>query len=331
MNYYGIDIHKKYSVYTVVNQEGKVIGRGRIDNNPESFTRIIRANGEGAKAVIEATGNWYYIHDLLENMVEEVVLAHPQRTKAIASARIKTDKIDATTLAQLLRNDYLPRSYIAPREIRDLRELLRNRAYLVRIRTRIKNKVHAILIKNGLRHEFSDLFGRKGRKWLESLELRKVFRQILLGYLRHLDYMEGEILAFNREINQLASRDNRAKILDSIPGIGPYTAMLILSEIGDINRFPDASNLVSYAGLNPSVYSSGGITRYGKISKQGSSWLRWILVEVAQVAARCSKRFSSFHQRIALRHGKKAAKVALGREILRLCYHLLKKEEVYQE
>ena len=147
MQYYGIDIHKKYSTYTVVDERGQIMNQGRIDNNVEAFRRVMNAScsAGGSKAVIEATSNWYYIHDLLEGMVDEVMVAHPMRTKAIAAARIKTDKIDATTLAQLLRADLIPQSYIAPPEIRDLRELLRYRASLVRIRTRVKNKVHAVL------------------------------------------------------------------------------------------------------------------------------------------------------------------------------------------
>jgi len=158
VQYYDIDIHKKYSTYTMVDEQGNVMNQGKIDNSIEAFKEVFReASGSNTKAVIESTCNWYYIHDLLEGMVDEVVIAHPLRTKAIASAKVKTDKIDATTLAQLLRADLIPRAYIAPPEIRDLRELLRYRASMVRIRTKVKNKIHAILIKNGINSPYSDL------------------------------------------------------------------------------------------------------------------------------------------------------------------------------
>jgi transposase len=331
MNYYGIDIHKKYSVYTRVDQRGQIVGHGRINNGPEEFREVMNHSKEGSKAVIEATCNWYYIHDLLEGLVEEVVVAHPLRTKAIASARIKTDKIDSATLAQLLRTDLIPQAYIPPREIREMRELLRYRASLVRIRTKVKNKVHAILIKNGIQHPYSDLFGKKGREWLNILELRPVYRQAVDGYLRLLDFLDNEILPVSQQIDRMARSTPDAMILQTVPGIGYYTALLVISEIGDIKRFPSARHLVSYAGLNPAVHSSGGITRYGRITKQGSSWLRWILVEAASIAARHSERFSRLHNRIARKHGAKTANVALARELLTICYYLLKKGEGYRE
>jgi transposase len=331
MKYYGIDIHKKYSVYTAIDERGVILEQGRIPNEPQAFARIMNHSPEGAKAVIEATCNWYYIHDILEGMVAEVCVAHPLRTRAIASARVKTDKVDATTLAQLLRADLIPHSYVPRREVRELRELLRYRASLVRIRTRIKNKVHALLTKNGLQHPFSDLFGKAGRKWLASIELRPVYRNALEGYLRILDSLDREILPVTKEINAAAPADARVRLLISVPGIGYYTALLILSEIGDIDRFPDANHLVSYAGLNPSVHSSGGVTKYGRISKQGSAWLRWVLTESASIAARRPGKLQSFHRRIARRHGAKTANIALAREILRICYYLLKKGERYQE
>jgi transposase len=331
MNYYGMDIHKKYSVYTAVDQNGVIVKQGKIPNEPEVFKELMHNSQGKTKAVIEATSNWGYIHDLLEDIIDEVVVAHPLRTKAIASARIKTDKIDSTTLAQLLRVDMIPESYIPPRDIRELRELLRYRAGLVRTHTRIKNKIHAVLIKNGIQNPYSDLFGKKSRRWLDTVELRPIYRQEMNGYLRIIDFLKGEIMPISHEIDDIAKADPRATILESIPGIGHYSAMLIVSEIGDIRRFPSAGHLVSYAGLNPSVYSSGGITRYGRISKQGSAWLRWVLVQCASTASRKSGRFARLHHRIAYRHGAKTANIALAREILRICYYLLKKGESYCE
>ena len=333
MQYYGIDIHKKYSTFTVIDEQGRVMNQGKIDNSTESFRKMVKTSQatDGSKAVIEATSNWYYIHDLLESMVDEVMVAHPMRTKAIASARIKTDKIDATTLAQLLRADLIPQSYIAPPGVRDLRELLRYRASLVRIRTKVKNKIHAILIKNGINSIHSDIFGKRGREWLTDVELRPVYRLAIDGYLRLIDFLNEQIKPVTHEIDLKAKADPRAKLLETIPGIGHYSAMLILGEVGDFKRFPTAKHLVSYAGLNPSVHSSGGITRYGRISKQGSSWLRWIMVEAASIASRHSHRLGCLHARIAYKHGNNTANIAVARKILTTCYHLLRKGESYNE
>lgn len=331
MKYYGIDIHKKYSVYTAIDGRGAILEQGKIANDPKAFAQVMNHSTEASKVVIEATSNWYYIYDLLEGMADEVCLAHPLATKAIASAKVKTDKIDATTLAQLLRADLIPKAYVPPQQVRDLRELLRYRASLVRMRTRVKNKVHALLAKNGLNHPFSDLFGKAGRRWLSALKLRPIYRQALEGYLRLLDSLDREIAPVSQEIDSKASYDPRVKLLVSIPGIGHYTALLILSEMGEIERFPSPQHLVSYAGLAPSVHSSGGVTRYGRITKQGSCWLRWILTEAASIAARHPGRLQRFHEKVARRHGKKTANIALAREILSICYHLLKRGERYRE
>ena len=332
MQYYGIDIHKKYSTYTMVDEQGNIMNQGKIDNSIEAFKEVFReASGVNTKAVIESTCNWYYIHDLLEGMVDEVVIAHPLRTKAIASAKVKTDKIDATTLAQLLRADLIPKAYIAPPVIRDLRELLRYRASMVRIRTKVKNKIHAILIKNGINSPYSDLFGKRGREWLATVEVRPVYLLAINGYLQLIDFLDGQIKPVTREIDLMAKDNPQAKLLETIPGIGHYSAMLILGEVGDFSRFPSAKHLVSYAGLNPSVHSSEGITRYGRITKQGSRWLRWIMVEVASIATRHSPKLGRLHSRVAYKHGHNTAKIAVAREMISLCYYLLKKGESYKE
>jgi len=199
------------------------------------------------------------------------------------------------------------------------------------MRTVVKNKIHALLIKNGLQHPFSDLFGKAGKAWLAELEIRPVYGNSLKGYLRILNSLEEEVLPISREIKKMAPADPKASLLTTIPGIGDFSALLILSEIGDIQRFPSPKNLVSYAGLNPSVHSSGDVTRYGRISKQGSHWLRWILTESASIASRHPGKLGDFHRKIARRHGTKTANIALARKILTICYYLLKNKEEYRE
>ena len=328
MNYIGVDLHKKYSYVTRMTQEGEILDHGRVEHNPESLSTFVQSINRDDSIAVEATCNWYYFYELVENQTPNISLAHPLKTRIIAEARVKTDKIDSKTLAHLLRADLLPESYIPTRETRDLREKLRYRASLVKIRTQLKNKIHAILSKNGILSPFSDLFGKGGLQFLNSIKLRPSYRQALDGYLEVIEQLNTLIQHVSAEIDQVAELDEQAMLLMSIPGIGPYSAMLILAEIGDIHRFPDAKRLVSYAGLAPGVHSSGGKTRHGRITKQGSRWLRWILTEASHHVSK-TKRLAPLYNRVRKKHGKNAAKIAVARKLLCIIYHLLTEGEKF--
>jgi transposase len=283
----------------------------------------------GSKIALEATGSWYYFYEVLEDTGAEIFLAHPLKTKAIASARIKTDKIDSTILAHLLRTNLLPTSYIAPRGIRDIREILRYRASLVSLRTSIKNKVHAILAKNGMAIPYTDVFGKKAISYLQGLELRPCYRQSLDGYLRLAVTLNTLIQEVTETIEGMVDENPQATLLMTIPGISYYSALLIVSEIEDIDRFPSAKKLCSYAGLVPSVHASGGKIRYGAITKQGSKWLRWILVELSYHFIRGSERLQNLYKRVSRSHGKATARVAVAREMLKIIYYMLRDNRAF--
>lgn len=270
-----MDVHRKYTVYTHMNEVGEMLGQGRVPNERAAFQEVL-AKAEGPAAVaMEATYHWYHLYDLLEELTQEVHLAHPLKVRAIAEARIKTDKIDATVLAHLLRTNLLPEAYIPPRPVRGRRELFRYRASLVGLRRQVKNKVHALLAKNGLACPLRDLFGKAGTAWLERATVPEVYRQALDGYLALSQVLQAQIAQASQELQRMVTADPQAQLLTTVPGIGYYTALLVLSEVGDIHRFPDARHLVSYAGLVPSVHASGDKVRYGRITKAGSRWLRW--------------------------------------------------------
>lgn len=331
MFYVGLDVHKNYSYSTVMDEGGRVLEQAKIANAKECFRNFFSSLERPVHVAMEATRNWYYLYDIMEDIVDRVHLAHPLKTRAIAHARIKTDKISSSILAHLLRTDLLPSSYIPSKEIRDQKELLRYRASLVGLRTMIKNKVHSLLSKNGLASPYSDPFGKKGLLWLKALPLREHYREALDGYLRLLASLDEEIRGATKRIDLEVKDNPQALLIDTMPGIGRYLALLIASEIGDIHRFPDPKHLVSYAGLVPSVHSSGGITHLGRITKQGSPWLRYAMVEAAQRAHIRKGRLKVFYERIASKHGTKAARVALAREMLIIIYHLLSKNRPYQE
>ncbi|HWE13386.1 MAG TPA: IS110 family transposase [Solirubrobacteraceae bacterium] len=325
----GIDLHRKRSHVAVIDEQGELTLSRRIVNDRDTFLELLGDPQDAeTHVVLEATYGWEWLAELLEEAGYDLHLAHPLRTRAIASARVKTDAIDAKTLAHLLRTGFLPEAYIAPRELRDLRELLRHRATLTRMRSAVKNRVHAILAKHGIAREHSDLFGKGGREFLEQLQLRDAPRRRLDSLMSLICDFDREIDATTREIEEQAKADDRVDVLTQIRGVGRYTAMLIIAEIGDITRFPTARHVCSWAGLAPSVRSSDGKARLGHITRQGSPALRWALVEAAQKITTGSGPLRDKFERIAKRRGRKIAKVAVAREILTLAYYGLRDGEI---
>ena len=243
------------------------------------------------------------------------------RCKAIASARLKNDKVDATILAQLLRADLLPEAWIAPAPVRQLRAQLRHRASLVRLGTQLQNRIHAVAADHGYDRTGSYWTG-PGRGWLAELDLPPVSREIVTDCLASIDALAPVIERLDGELHQHAKADPRVKILRTLPGVGDFTALVMLAEIGDITRFPSARKLASWAGLTPTVRGSDLTVRHGHISKQGSAWLRWVLNQAAQTAKR-SPQFAATYAAIARRRGKKIATIAIARKLLTRAYHLL--------
>lgn len=327
MNSVGIDLHRKRSHIAALDEEGRQLLSRRIVNDPQTFLALLEDVGE-CRIALEATYGWEWLADVLQDAGHELHLAHPMRTKAIASARVKTDAVDARTLAHLLRADLLPEAYIAPRELRDLRDLLRHRVALTRMRTSLKNRVSAILAKNGIAAPYSDMFGVGGTQFLTELELRESPRRRLDSQLALIADFTREIDATSREIDARAKEDPYVEVLCQIRGVGRYIAMLIIAEVGDISRFATARRLCSWAGLTPTVRSSDGKARLGHISSQGSRALRWALVEAAQHAATGGGPLRERYERIAKRRGKQIAKVAVARQILTLSYYGLRDGEI---
>ncbi|WP_456467959.1 IS110 family RNA-guided transposase [Archaeoglobus sp.] len=321
-----MDVHKNYSYAAVVDELGEIKEEVRIENTKESLEQFA-SKYKGAKAVIEATNNYRFIYDILENYMN-VKLAHPYKTRAIAEARIKNDKLDAKMLAHLLRANLIAESYVPPKEVRELRDLTRTRKALIEDRNRLKNRVHAILSRNGI-IDYPNPFTKKGREYLEDLDLPEIDREILNSYLSIIDGINEEIKKIDRIIVEKAKQNDDAILLTTIPGISYYSALLIKAEIGDINRFPNKFKLISYAGLCPSIKQSGNKEIRGHITKQGSRMLRWILIQCANVAIRHDEYFRNFYLRIKRRRGHNIAIVATARKMLVCIYYMLKRKEVY--
>jgi transposase len=313
-----------------MNEKGKIITQKKLPSNGE-IVDFLKEFGEEMEVAIEATPSWYWLYDSLEDEGFKVKLSHPLKTKAIASAKVKTDKIDSATLAHLLRSNLLPLSYVPEKTIRLNRELLRYRASLVKVQTRVKNKIHTILAKNNVTHSYTDLFGKQGIAFLQSLTLTENYKIALEGYLTVLDAVRKEIRLASSKVKQLAEEDRDSLLLMTIPGMGYYSALLTKSEIGDIKRFRSAKQLCSYAGLVPSTHASGNTCFHGHITKQGSRWLRWILVEAAIHAVKRPGILRRFYFKIERKKGGQIAKVATARKLLEWIYHILRDGRTYQE
>jgi transposase len=319
--YVGIDVHRKRSQVAVVTGDGQVQLNRNVVNGSEPMLRLIGGLPAGTPVAFEAAYGWGWLVELLEDYGFDPHLVHPLRCKAIASARLKNDKVDAAILAQLLRADLLPEAWIAPPAVRQLRAQLRHRASLVRLGTQLRNRIHAVAADHGYDRTGSYWTG-PGRGWLTELDLPPVSREIVTDCLASLDALAPVIERLDGELHQRAKADPRVKILTTLPGIGEFTALVILAEIGDITRFGGARKLASWAGLTPTVRGSDLTVRHGHISKQGSAWLRWVLNQAAQTAKR-SPEFAATYAAIAKRRGKKIATVAIARKLLTRAYHLL--------
>lgn len=333
--YIGMDVHKKFTVAVAMTENGELLGEQRIEHGA-SIARVpwgdyLKGFPERPHVALEATGFSYPIYEAIEPYCRSVVMSHPMKTKLIAEQKVKTDTIDGTTLAHLYRADFLPTSYIPSREIRDHRELLRHRIVLVQIQTSIKNRIHAVLARCGEFYEGTDLFGKAGRQYLAEMPLRDPYRQELDRFLQLLDGVASEIKQVTRTIHREVEICPAAMQLTTVYGIGNYLAALIYWEIGDINRFAKPSKLVGYAGLGPSVYSSGGKTFYGPITKQGNRFLRWALVEAAQKYGKRQGPVGDSFRRVWRKKGAKAARVATARKLLTIIWHMLKKGENFDE
>src|SRR5215831_18042254 len=279
--YVGIDVHRKRSQVAVVAEDGTVELNKNVVNGSEPMLRLIGDLPPGTPVAFEAAFGWGWLAELLEDYGFGAHLVHPLRCEAIAPARPKNDKAGAATLAQLLRADLLPEAWIAPPQTRQLRGLLRHRAQLVRLRTLLRNRIHAVLADHG-HDRAGGCWSGPGRAWLASLPLPAVSREVIEDDLALIDALQVPIDRLDWEVRQRARAEPAVKILTQLPGVGPFTALVILAEVGDITRFGSARKLAAWAGLTPTVRGSDRTVRHGHISKQGSAWLRWILCEATQ-------------------------------------------------
>ena len=337
MNYVGIDIHKRYSVLVAVDERGRELARGRISGNTAfGFAQFFGGLEGKSKVVMEACWNWGRIHDLLGEIeqVEEVVLAHPLKTRLIADAQIKTDGLDAQALATLLRGDLIAQAYVPSKATRERKEVLRQRLYWARLRTRIRNRIHALIDRQRelKMPQCSDLFGRKGLAALNKLSLSEPDATLLREELDLLALIQNQIRQQEARIVEFNTKDESTLRLQSIPGMGKILAAVAAAEIDCVERFSSSAKLCAYAGLVPRTHASGGKVYQGPLLKSRNKWLQWAFIEAAWVAVGCSSYFGGLYRQHRAR-GKNAnvAITSIARRMCQISWTLLKERRDFYE
>jgi transposase len=322
----GMDLHRRRSVLVRMTEDGRKLETARIENSPGALRREIAKAGEHPRVVLEATYGWYWAADVLEAAGAEVHLAHPLGVKAFSYRRVKNDERDAADLADLLRMGRLPEAWIAPPQVRALREVTRYRHKLVGQRTSCKDQVHAVLAKLGIPVTHSDLFGAGGGLWLDQLVLPAPYAGKVASLRALIGVLDGQVALLEEQAAGMLAGQAGYAAIRRLPGIGPVLGAVICAEIGDVTRFRKPGQLCSWAGLTPRHYESDTRVIRGHVSKQGSGMLRWALVEAIQRQP-AGSRPREVRDAIIARRGAEArniAKTAAARQLLTLVFYGLR-------
>ncbi len=327
----GLDVHKHFAEVAII-EPGRGLRRGdRISTAPDALRAFVQTLGAQDQVVLESSSNTWAVAELLGAHAGRVVVSNPLRTRAIADAKCKTDQIDAAVLAQLLAADFIPEVWMPDAPTRALRRRVAHRASLVQQRTRLRNRIQAVLQRNLISAPYSDAFGPSGMRWLRAVELPAEERARVDSALRLLDALAAEVAAVDHELVELALADARVRHLITIPGVGPVSALAIVAVVGDVRRFGRPNQLVSYLGLDPRVRQSGDHPAYtGHISRQGQAHARGLLIEAALGAVRVPGPLRAFFRRVCGRRGEQVATVAVARKLVILSWHLLTGDEDYR-
>lgn len=332
MLYVGVDAHSQNSWITVMNEKGKVIKRKEIASCRQDVQSSLGRYRQPMKAVVEASYSWAPMYDWLDEVADDVVLAHPGKVRAIAEARIKTDKIDSETLAHLLRANLIPQAYAPSKDVRAIKRVLRQRMFFVRVRGMLKNRIKALLAQHSVETpDVSDLYGKKGLQWLKALKLPEPDGKLLSEDLDLLAVLNERIVATNSLIAELSAGDEAVSWLFSLPGIGEFLSVLIRYEVDNIDRFRSAKKFTGYTGLVPSTYASGNRMVHGRLTKQGNKWLRWAFIEAVTPAIRKSPFLRRYYEKVKARRGAKDARAATARKLAELTWTVWTERRCYME
>lgn len=325
----GLDVSKKETVGVWKDEKGSKISEEIFPTNQDGLQRLV-VKLDNCEVALEASTSGVFVYDFLREKGLSVKVANPSAIKLISHSEKKTDREDAEKLADLLRTGMLPTCYLPDKRTRELKDMIRHRRALVAMNTSLKNKVRSILTREGISLPYTDVLGEKALRWLNSIEIGQVQKAAISRFVMLALYIKQEICDYNTEIYKeyLSSKD--AQLLSTMPGIGYYAAVHILSSIGDIRRFPSDEELASYAGLVPKIRQSGE-TIYSQGLKHGDRELKWIMVQCANAAIRSSKRLRKYYLRKRRKKNHQKAIIAVARKMVEIMYCMLTRGETYQE
>jgi len=334
----GCDAHKKFSVFVAVNEKGQAGEATRVPHDRQLYREFLARLPARSAIAVEASGSYSWLVDEMERLGHRPKLCNPHEAKRRMGLTNKTDKLDARGLAILLRNGTLPEVWIPPSELRDQRELLRLRIFLVRLRTRVKNRIHGALARHNVQVPGADLFGVAARLELGARlpELPVHSREAVEQELATLDFLEIQIESTEQRLEAIREVSVEADLLKTLPCVGTILSMVLMLEIGRVDRFPTAAQLASYAGLVPRVHSSGGRTRMGQVCGNVNRNLKWAFVETGNLIALNQRRLAGTHavrlyQRVKRAKNHQKAVVAVARHLAEAAWWVLTKQEGYRE
>lgn len=333
------DAHKRYTWALVEDANGRPLREERITHCKGALLEFLKGCEPGSPVAVETIGNWYWITDEIEAAGMVPRLVHAGKAKAMSGSINKTDKLDVRGINRLQRSGTLPIVWIPPRRLRDARELPRTRMVLVGQRTKIKNRIHANLAKYGLSiFEASDLFGVRGRTLLKNRlnELPPETRYATERLLAELDHLDRQIRGFEDRMVERFAETRELQLIETLPGVGFILGVVITTEVGDVERFPAASHLASYAGMTPRVHASGGRVRYGKVRSDVNRYLKWAYAEAANAVVihrhkHPKRHVCRLYERVRRRSGHQKAIGAVGRHLAEATYWMLRRQQVYQD
>ena len=331
IRYVGLDVHRESVRACIRDDKDKIVFEQTLGCTREALQRFgTEQLCQGDVVALETTFHSWAIADVLRPFVSRVVVSNPQATKAIAHSKVKTDKVDARVLSELLRIGYLPEVWTPDSPTRELRSLCARRATLVSDCVRIKNRIHGVLAKNLVPKPKGELFDAKGFRWLAALDVPEPSKLQIQSDVRLLTLTQAELEQHDLALVQNAWNDPRVKLLITMPGVDITVALSILAALGNIDRFSDGDHLAAYLGLVPSTRQSGEHCYHGPITKRGNGKARWLLIQAAQHLAAHPGPLGVFFRRLATRKNRNVAVVATARKLAVIAWHMLTKNQPYR-
>jgi transposase len=322
----GLDAHKSSIVATVVDREGKKLGQTRLGSGDAELKEYLGGLPGPTEVVLEACNVWQHVYDAAVSTGAKVTLAHPYKVRVISEASLKSDKVDSLALAQLLRLKAVPVAFAPDAPIRELRQIIRDRAFYLEQERSVKNHVYSILLRKGIPYEEGVLGQKRNREELRSLGLPEVDRglEMLVNY-------DATTADLDRKIHEAFLTLKEAQLLESIPGIGEFTAVALVAELCPIDRFTNVEKLCSYAGLVPTNHQSGETSYQGHLKTDSNHLVKWLLVEASWSHRTWAKGsdVSKMAKRVSRRRGKQKGNIAGAHKLLKIVYAVLKRGTPY--